>query len=95
MQAAVADLKAHLSAYLKRVKAGQEVMVTERGRPIARLVPITPAELKKGRLAQLAEEGLVQLGRSRRPKALLVPPEAGDAPSGVLAALLADRSEGR
>jgi prevent-host-death family protein len=38
--AGVAQLKARLSEYLSRVKAGEEVLVTDRGRPIARLVPV-------------------------------------------------------
>ncbi len=38
--AAVAKLKATLSEYLARVKAGEEVIVTERGKPIARIVPL-------------------------------------------------------
>ncbi|MFQ5520338.1 MAG: type II toxin-antitoxin system Phd/YefM family antitoxin, partial [Candidatus Methylomirabilia bacterium] len=37
----VAKLKATLSEYLARVKAGEEVIVTERGKPIARIVPFT------------------------------------------------------
>ncbi|PYN64673.1 MAG: type II toxin-antitoxin system prevent-host-death family antitoxin, partial [Candidatus Rokuibacteriota bacterium] len=37
--AAVAKLKASLSEYLARVKAGEEVIVTERGKPIAKIVP--------------------------------------------------------
>ena len=40
MKAGVAQLKAGLSGYLERVKAGQEVLVTDRGRPVAKLVPI-------------------------------------------------------
>ncbi|MBI2345302.1 MAG: type II toxin-antitoxin system prevent-host-death family antitoxin [Deltaproteobacteria bacterium] len=35
----MAELKAHLSAYLRRVRAGAEVVVTDRDTPIARLVP--------------------------------------------------------
>jgi prevent-host-death family protein len=38
--AAVAELKAQLSRYLSRVKAGEEILVTERGTPVARLVPV-------------------------------------------------------
>ena len=38
--AGVADLKARLSEYLARVKSGEEVLVTDRGRPVARLVPV-------------------------------------------------------
>lgn len=38
----VRELKAHLSAYLKRVQAGERVTVTDRGRAIAALVPAEP-----------------------------------------------------
>ncbi|MEW5934009.1 MAG: type II toxin-antitoxin system prevent-host-death family antitoxin [Bacillota bacterium] len=37
--AAIAELKARLSEYLKIVKSGTEVVVTERGNPIARIIP--------------------------------------------------------
>ena len=33
-------MKARLSEYLARVKAGEEVLVADRGRPVARLVPV-------------------------------------------------------
>ena len=36
-RAGIAELKASLSAYLRRVAAGEEVIVTDRGRPIARI----------------------------------------------------------
>ena len=39
----IRDLKTNLSRYLKRVRAGTPVQVTEHGRPIATIVPITPA----------------------------------------------------
>jgi prevent-host-death family protein len=38
--AAVSTLKATLSACLAKVKAGEEVIVMERGKPIAKLVPL-------------------------------------------------------
>lgn len=38
--AGVAELKASLSEYLRLVKGGEEVIVTDHGRPIARLAPI-------------------------------------------------------
>jgi antitoxin (DNA-binding transcriptional repressor) of toxin-antitoxin stability system len=37
MQASVRELKGKLSAYLKRVASGEEVTVTSRGRPVAKL----------------------------------------------------------
>jgi prevent-host-death family protein len=35
----ISDLKAHLSAYLSRVRRGETVIVCDRSTPIARLVP--------------------------------------------------------
>ena len=34
----VSQLKMSLSAYLRQVKTGEEVLITEHGRPIARLL---------------------------------------------------------
>jgi prevent-host-death family protein len=39
MDVGVRELKAKLSQYLSAAAAGQDVVVTDRGRPIARLVP--------------------------------------------------------
>ncbi len=47
----VRELKAHLSACLRRVQAGERLTVTDRGRAIATLAPIderpTPAWLQR------------------------------------------------
>ena len=42
--AAVSELKSLLSKYLSQVKAGEEVMITDRGKPIAKLIPISRAD---------------------------------------------------
>ncbi|MGO9267836.1 MAG: type II toxin-antitoxin system Phd/YefM family antitoxin [Candidatus Binataceae bacterium] len=42
MEASVRELKRQLSRYLRRVAAGEDVTVTLRGRPIARLVRVAP-----------------------------------------------------
>ena len=39
MTVSVRELKGSLSRYLKRAAAGEDVTITSRGRPIARLVP--------------------------------------------------------
>lgn len=57
----VARLKASLSAYLTRVKAGEEVLVTERGRPIARLSPVLLSLDDPHRVRDLARQGRVRL----------------------------------
>ena len=60
----VRELKNRLTQYLRRTKRGEEVIVTERGRPIALLQPIQSAEhvaSLEARLAKLAAQGLVTL----------------------------------
>ena len=43
----IRELKSGLSRYLKRVRAGARVIVTERGRPIATIMPVSlPVDLK-------------------------------------------------
>ena len=54
----VRDLKNQLSSFLDRVKAGEEIVVTEHGRPIARLSAVG-AEVD--RMSALVEAGVVQL----------------------------------
>ena len=44
VSANIATLKARLSEYLRQVKAGNEVVVTERGVPVARLTGLEPSE---------------------------------------------------
>lgn len=38
MEVSVRDLKDHLSEYLRRVQAGEEIVVTSHGKPVGRLV---------------------------------------------------------
>lgn len=45
MEVGIRELKTHLSAYLEQVKAGEIVVVTSRGKPIARLEPIQAPSL--------------------------------------------------
>lgn len=58
----VRELHDRLSEYLQRVEEGQEVLVTRRGRPIARL----SAAESRDPLAELAERGLVRMPEGRR-----------------------------
>lgn len=39
----IAELKDKLSEHLRAVEAGEEVIVTDRNRPIARIIPVQPA----------------------------------------------------
>lgn len=67
----VRELHDRLSEYLERVEAGGEVVVTRRGRPIARLSALDA----KRPLEELERRGLVRLPeRSRSPRAARVNP---------------------
>jgi prevent-host-death family protein len=58
----VRDLKAKLSEYLDKAKLGNEIIVTDHGKPIARLIK-EPVKQKSTieKMYILAEKGLVQL----------------------------------
>ena len=68
----VRELKNGLSRYLKRVQSGEEIIVTERGRSVARIVPAKATNLTRA-LEPLLREGAVRWsggkprGASRRP----------------------------
>jgi len=90
MSVGVAELKAHLSEHLARVRAGSEVLVTERGRPVARIVPVGSGELD-----DLERQGVVRAGSMRLPPGFLDEQRPEVAGPGVTDALLEERSTGR
>lgn len=66
MEVAVTALRAELSRWLDRVRGGEEVVITERGTPVARLLPVDAAPL----LEQLVQRGVLgKPARADRPAA--------------------------
>jgi prevent-host-death family protein len=66
MDVAVTDLRAHLSEWLARASEGEDVVITDRGVPVARLVGLTTTAT----LERLTAEGVI--GRpvtAQRPRA--------------------------
>lgn len=55
----VSELKARLSEHLRRVKAGERLIVTERGRAVAVLSPPSVGDAGDPRLQELTDAGLV------------------------------------
>ena len=91
----VSKLKASLSHYLRRVKAGEEVLVSERGRPIAKLVPVTGGDALPEHLAEMARQGLARVGSRRLSRAFWDLPRPKDPKGSVLRALLEEREQVR
>ncbi len=73
-EAGIRELRDHLSQYLDRVRAGEELTVTDRGTAIARLMPIKwPRPFDR-----LVAEGLIQRApQSRRERQRTRPRMAG------------------
>ena len=66
----VRELKTRLGSYLREVRRGQTIVVTDRGEPVAELRPIKRAKSGKG--AEL--DRLVLLGRLTRASNIPMPP---------------------
>ena len=91
--AAVARLRAELSRYLRLVKSGEEILVTEHRVPVARLVPIEPGEVIDD-LRDLERQGLLRIGSGKLPKGFWKQRRGRD-PKGLLRkALLHERESG-
>lgn len=66
MDVAVSALRAHLGDWLDRARTGEEIVVTDRGVPVARLVGLDATTT----IEQLTEDGLISRpARSPRPRA--------------------------
>ena len=93
----ISQLRNRLSEFLDHVRAGGRVLVLDRDRPIAEIVPVgraaagaTDAE----RLAALERDGIVRVARNRMPRELIQERLRGTS-AGVLTALLEEREAGR
>jgi prevent-host-death family protein len=57
----IRDAKIHLSRYLKLVQKGAEVVITDHGRPVGKIVPIGCKELPlTERIDRLVERGIME-----------------------------------
>lgn len=84
----IRELRQNLSVYIRRIDRGERFEVTDRGRPVALLVPLTGHESP---LARLVAEG-----RASMPKRdLLDLPPLGDEPSTAASEALAANREDR
>ena len=69
-QVGIREAKINLSKYLKLVKNGNEIILTDRGRPIGKIVPIEKNQLTlEERIQRLEDRGLLE----RKKESLPVP----------------------
>jgi prevent-host-death family protein len=55
--------KNNLSALIREVQQGETIVITDRGRPVARLEPVGDIDQSDARLLALVDNGLVSLPR--------------------------------
>ena len=79
------EAKARLSELLRLVKDGKQVVVTERGRPIAKVVPFENEETFEERYQRFVESGIIIPAKSEK-----LPPVGKPRP-GALERFLKDR----
>jgi prevent-host-death family protein len=95
----VTEARNNLSALIDGLKRGSGVLIVDRGRPVARLEPVTDSRGEswgEDRILRLVRDGVVRPARKPFPKALLStrPPAAKRGASGVRL-LLEERQHGR
>lgn len=90
----ISELKNKLSAYLRKVRAGETVVVVDRDQPIARIERLEPAQDADARIVRLEAAGILRRPTRPLPRDFLSTkrPRAGES---VLKALLDERAEGR
>jgi prevent-host-death family protein len=92
--ATITEAKNGLSALIDRVRAGESIVITDRGIPVAVLEPATTLVDVEDRLARLERAGVIRRGKGGPPLELILQPgpRLKDGASAV-EALLEERRE--
>ena len=97
-RASITEAKNNLSALIDGVKGGSAVLIVDRGRPVARLEPVTTGleTERDGRLLRLVRDGIVRPRRAAPPRTLFSQqPPCAKAGASAVKALLEERREER
>jgi prevent-host-death family protein len=64
----IRELKNSLSNYVREVNDGATIIVTDRGLPVAKLVPLTESSVEEHPFAEMARRGEARIGQPLDPK---------------------------
>jgi prevent-host-death family protein len=88
--------KNNLSALIREVQQGETIVITDRGRPVARLEPVGDIDQSDARLLALVDDGLVSLPRKQADATVLdLPMPSVVAGPSAVDYLLEEREGGR
>jgi prevent-host-death family protein len=90
--ATITEVKNQLSAIIDRVRAGESVVVTDRGQPVARFEPVRTDVDDAARLVRLERSGIIRPA-SKPPRPLQAPLPVSTA--SAVDALIDERRSGR
>lgn len=94
--ATITEAKNGLSALIDRVRAGESVVITDRGVPVAVLEPAITRVPIEDRLRRLEREGSVRIGKASPPLDLLrTPGPKVRGGTSAVDAVIEERREGR
>jgi prevent-host-death family protein len=88
----IADLRNRLTQYLREVRAGEEIIVRDRQRPIAKIVPFT-VDGEDADDAALVASGLMRKGSGAIPPSFWKSRRSRVSLRAAVAAVAADRDE--
>jgi prevent-host-death family protein len=92
----ITEAKNNLSALIDRVRRGETVLICDRNRPVARMLPVGPGDVSGADapcLAGLVRDGLLEPARKPLTVRSLPKPVKPARPTSIVAALQADREE--
>jgi len=90
----ISDLKARLSAHIKMVRNGEEVLVCDRNKPVARIVPCQ-LEDRSEQERRLIARGVLTPPLKRRPASASWPKPAGNVSDEAMERVWWEEREGR
>jgi prevent-host-death family protein len=90
----ISDLKAQLSAHLQRVQRGEEVLVCDRRKPVARIVPIRLEDHSRYE-QRLIARGILTPPLKKRPRSGSWPEPPGNVSDEVMQEVWREERESR
>jgi prevent-host-death family protein len=97
-KASITEAKNGLSKLIDGLKSGSPVLIMDRGRPVARLEPVSGGADAddSGRLERLVRAGIIRPARTPLPKSLFTePPPRVKGGESIVDILIEERREGR
>ena len=88
----IAELRDRLTQYLKEVRAGEEIVIRDRQRPIAKIVPL-PVDVEAADEAALVAAGLMRKAQRPLPAAFWRTRRAAVTVRTAVAAVSEDRAD--